>query len=193
MTVGRALVGHCHALDIRELARRDHLVPGHAFRWCWWGDEEHAELHAAVNVVVGKDGLILDYTDEYGDAQTCLIELERTPCYFGGTRVWMTCPRCGRRAAILYFGNGARRFGCRICYGLAYASQREGLYWGSWNRYLRLSESLKTRPKGMHYKTWYAKLAKAEEVAARHWRMAMPVRMAQLLNTPTRTRQEARR
>lgn len=52
------------------------------------------------------------------------VTLERTPCHYGGSRLWFRCPAqsCGRRVRILY---GGGYFLCRKCMGLSYASQRE--------------------------------------------------------------------
>jgi len=51
------------------------------------------------------------------------IELHRTPCRYGGTRLWFVCPesRCHRRVAILYWRDYVA---CRRCHGLAYHSTR---------------------------------------------------------------------
>ncbi len=60
------------------------------------------------------------------------IRVERTPCHYGGVRHWFLCPRCGRRARILYLANGARPadcvFGCRICLGLTYHKRQTGRF-----------------------------------------------------------------
>ena len=59
---------------------------------------------------------------EYG------INLETTPCTFGGGRWWFRCPLvkngtpCGRRCFKLYEPPGANYFGCRGCYDLTYES-----------------------------------------------------------------------
>ncbi len=52
------------------------------------------------------------------------LRLAWTPCNYGGSRPWFLCPGagCGRRAAILY-GPASPPL-CRLCLGLAYASQR---------------------------------------------------------------------
>lgn len=52
------------------------------------------------------------------------IAVTRTPCRFGGARVWFGCA-CGRRSARLYLGGDG--FRCRTCAGLSYASQRDSM------------------------------------------------------------------
>lgn len=51
------------------------------------------------------------------------IPLTATPCYFGGSRYWFSCPLCTQRVAVLYLGR--HLFGCRRCYDLTYASKNE--------------------------------------------------------------------
>jgi hypothetical protein len=56
------------------------------------------------------------------------IQLTATVPRFGGWRYWFICPRraCQRRCRVLYrerFTN-ARAFACRLCYALAYETQR---------------------------------------------------------------------
>jgi hypothetical protein len=59
---------------------------------------------------------------EYG------INLETTPCNFGGERWWFRCPLvkngqpCGRRCFKLYEPPGANSFGCREGHDLTYES-----------------------------------------------------------------------
>lgn len=52
------------------------------------------------------------------------VGIERTPCNFGGHRIWFRCPtlRCGRRVKKLYAVQ--RLFGCRKCLCLDYPAQR---------------------------------------------------------------------
>ena len=89
------------------------------------------------------------------------IKLDWTPCHFGGYRPWFLCPRCGRRAAILYAG---QYFYCRVCRDLAYPSENEGRL----DRLYRQANKIRRRlncepgalnpinipPKGMHEKTF---------------------------------------
>ncbi|MEI9410863.1 hypothetical protein [Mesorhizobium salmacidum] len=51
-----------------------------------------------------------------------IIPLEITEQPFGGERRWFICPRCDRRCAVLYAGEG---FSCRLCLNLGYRSQYE--------------------------------------------------------------------
>jgi hypothetical protein len=48
-----------------------------------------------------------------------------TPTNFGGRRMWFQCPNCYRACSGLY---GGRRFYCRKCWRLTYASQYE-VWW----------------------------------------------------------------
>jgi hypothetical protein len=52
------------------------------------------------------------------------IELLRTPCNYGSSRVWFSCPSCSRRVRCLY---GTKYFRCRKCHDLIYESQCEAL------------------------------------------------------------------
>jgi len=59
------------------------------------------------------------------------VELEATPCNFGGIRYWFVCPllrdgaACKERVGKLYLPPHAKYFGCRRCYNLTYRSQKE--------------------------------------------------------------------
>lgn len=59
------------------------------------------------------------------------IDLETTPCNFGGERWWFRCPLvkngtpCKRRCFKLYEPPGANHFGCRECFDLTYRSAQE--------------------------------------------------------------------
>jgi len=59
------------------------------------------------------------------------LDLETTPCNFGGVRWWFVCPLvkdgrpCRRRCGKLHKPFGALYFGCRACYDLTYTSCQE--------------------------------------------------------------------
>jgi hypothetical protein len=102
------------------------------------------------------------------------IELDWTPCHYGGERPWFRCPRCYERRAVLYSVNG--RFRCRGCHDLAYTSTREN----ELDRCIRRADRLRARlgdtsrgaiwrhptgpkPAGMQWET-YSQLREALDV-----------------------------
>lgn len=108
-------------LDVRRLQRDGYLRPGMSYGWQWGGKR-------TVNMRVEADRIRLTYrARQFGGEWQDMdypVRLERTPCNYGGVRVWFRCPviRCGRRAAVLY---GGRIFACRQCHRLGYRCQRE--------------------------------------------------------------------
>lgn len=97
-------------------------------------------------VSVCAGGLAFAYTHR-GERHTCQVDLDWTPCHFGGRRPWFRCPECGRRAGRLY---GGGRFVCRKCAGFRYESQYDPLG-GAASRFQRTRERLQR--KGLHWNT----------------------------------------
>ena len=161
--MAKPLAAHCHRLDVRQMAREGVLVPGATSAWGWWADKEHTQQVASGTIRAYVSDFVFEYADDEGNNYSQGIILLRTPCNYGGSRVWMQCPRCGKRVAILYWGNGARYLRCRTCYDLAYHSQRTGPYWRMWDKYRELLEKMEGgKPKGMHRKTWGQLVTKAD-------------------------------
>jgi len=100
----------------------------------------------AVHACTGRDRDAGEAKDGgFSDAHTVteIIPVVRVPCRYGGSRPYFLCPvaGCGRRAIKLYLSRqqpGRRRFLCRHCSGLAYASQSEK----SWQRAARRAHKL---------------------------------------------------
>lgn len=103
-----------------------------------------------------------------------IVPLGWTSCHFGGQRPWFIC-WCGRRAAVLYFGN--KYFRCRKCLGLIHASVNESKPDRAYRKMLKIRrrlgctdnimEPILFKPKGMHYKTFRRLLdehAEAEKI-----------------------------
>jgi hypothetical protein len=112
------------ALDLWELARGGPLTPGRTgiSRWTRGGVE------VIIAWVVRPDALRVFYTlPDRRSGETAAhddaVPLLRTPAFFGGALVWLACPGCSARARILYLPPSGRRFLCRRCHNLAYASQ----------------------------------------------------------------------
>ena len=110
-------------LSVHSVHRHGVLKPGAACLWQWtWntGDTSSIGLRCL------KDALRLDFKvrtcgEDWRDVVQ-VVDIEHTPCHYGGTRPWFRCPRCGRRVAVLYGGSA---FYCRTCHGLTYRSQTE--------------------------------------------------------------------
>ena len=86
-----------------------------------------------VELSPGRLGLRVDYLHFSGSGGPTLvdyvIELEATPCHFGGSRWWFRCPggaprsECRARRQTLYRPQEEPMLACRSCHGLTYRSQ----------------------------------------------------------------------
>lgn len=102
------------------------------------------------------------------------IGITATPCHYGGLRHWFICPKCHRRASVLYC---AGLLVCRHCIGANYQTQlmqpidklfrkvekiRYRLGWQA-----GIAHGHGNRPKGMH-QTTYARLVAEHDRIADH-------------------------
>jgi hypothetical protein len=152
-------------LDVRRLQRDGLLEVRRSFNWRW---TRNGEPVADINIIPENDRVVLIYRTQQSDQerteQNYPVLLERTPCNYGGERVWFRCPvaGCGRRAAILY---GEKIFACRFCRHLAYPCQNASSERRAISRANVFRERLgdrgsifdpfPLRPKGMHLRTYY--------------------------------------
>lgn len=154
---------HFISLDVRKLQRDQLLEPGQAYNLHQY-EYRFGRKRGIFSISTRKDFLELGYSscnpkDDCFPPQN--VQIAWTLCHFGGYRPWFLCPKdkCGRRVAILY---GPQPMLCRLCWRIAYESQRE-------NKIQRLRRRLRsiesfcyrssgaqagTRPKGMHYRTF---------------------------------------
>lgn len=112
-------------VDIRYMKKRGLLNPGTSGSLSWTRGEAEA---GSIRYRVEEYRLILNYRHRPhgGDWENVeeVVWFECTPCNYGGKRMWLQCPCCHRRVAILY-GPG-KRFLCRQCHKLSYSSQMSG-------------------------------------------------------------------
>lgn len=149
------------SVDIRAWYRDGMMTPGNKTCWQW---SRRNKSFATLSVAMGIKELVLrpletESLNFRGDSYG--IELDWTDCALGGKRIWFRCPLCRNRVAILYWGQG---FGCRKCFKLAYASEREDEF----NKAARRAGWLRKRlgwapgilnpksgkPKGMHWRIY---------------------------------------
>jgi hypothetical protein len=112
-------------IDIRYMKKIGSLKANHtgSLSWACGG-----EPTGNIRYTCYRDRLQLNYSfrQHGGEWQPIeqLIPFDRTPCNYGGERLWFLCPCCDRRVGVLY-GEDVL-FLCRHCYQLPYASQQEG-------------------------------------------------------------------
>jgi hypothetical protein len=163
-------------IDVRRWQRDGLLLPFHYFQWCWTRDGERV---ASIGVRVQAESVTLIYTHSRWDSEPRALEyavdLERTPCNYGGERVWFRCParNCGRRVAILYC---AGYFVCRHYLQLAYETQREQPPDRALHKAQAIHEKLGGtgiiddpvfKPKGMHWQTYSRHIERFREAESR--------------------------
>ena len=156
-------------LDIRRLHRAGALSPGRAVSWQWTvNDRVIASIR--VHAQAGSVTLGYNYTPHGRPVEVIsqTVWLESTPCAFGGSRSWFTCPTCSKRVAVIY--GAGRLFACRRCKGLAFSSQGEAADDRAARRANRIRKLLGwqigilngpgLKPKGMHQRTYQRLLAR---------------------------------
>ena len=122
---GNCTTDEYRRLDVRRWQRDGFLAPGRTFGWEW---TRNGETTASIQVRIDQGQAILSYRrrSSGGDwrHENYPVQLDWTPCTYGGQRAWFLCPAngCGKRVAVLY---GGGIFACRRCHRLAYPSQRE--------------------------------------------------------------------
>ena len=90
------------------------------------------------------------------------VEVDWTPCHYGGARPWLVCRGCGMRRLVLY--RLQSRVRCRVCAGLAYVTQSVARFRRLQIRRQRISRRLggdgkpcgefPDKPPGMHWRTF---------------------------------------
>jgi hypothetical protein len=112
----------------------------------------------------GRIHLAYEYSSQTqkSEAVEQTILLTRTSCHFGGSRIWLVCPKCLTRVAALYAP--WKYFLCRHCYRLTYPSQLESASYRLMRKARKIRERLGAdnnlfmpviaKPKGMHWQTF---------------------------------------
>lgn len=157
---GKPETGDSMPLDLRLIARRGLLVPGNRFSWHW---RVSGQESAGITISVEDGALVLSYRRRRtGDVVEQRLYLQSSPCHLGGSRDWFTCPRCGKRVAVLYAPGSY--FACRQCGGLTYATQKKGAGDRASTKANKIRQRLGWsvgvlndtggKPKGMHWSTY---------------------------------------
>ncbi len=167
-----------HDIDIRRLKKWGSLEPGRTGTLSWISNGTKT---GSVGYRIDEDRMILSFQHRPNGGEWEPVEqsinFDRTPCNYGGHRLWFLCPRCFRRVAVLY--GPEKYFLCRDCLDLAYTTQQENLpmrlTFKAQKIRERLGASLCTsdpiweKPKGMHWKTFHRLKKEAYEATEQTW------------------------
>lgn len=165
-------------IDIRAWTRDSLLHPGFVIQTSW---KLAGQRTGSMCTHVGDGRVWLVYSHRFNGGSWKEVQEEvriaYTACGYGGQRPWFLCPKCERRAAILYLGRSL--FLCRECCGLTYTSRQES---GNIPKQMaRKMERIKhklsiqepgglltdmriDKPKGMHWRTYTRLMKELEEV-----------------------------
>ncbi len=180
---GRPLVENCLKLDIVSLVRHGRTNEWRLLSWLDGLDEPFA--HAWYWLDLARSELILSYvTVPAGRSVKLRIRLDETHPHFGGRRWWVLCPGTNRRCRMLYHGPGSDYFLGRNALCLAYESQREDPAFRSLRRAQKILVGLGgdgdldeihylPKPKWMRWRTFDARMTKAQEASADSWSQAL--------------------
>ena len=159
----RKTLEECHRVDVRYMYKRGLLKEDMAGSLSW---TTRGEPSGSISYRFYDGYLMLSYIlttedsePEHIDDQ---IQVEWTPCNYGGHRPWFRCPSYNRRVMVL--ARQGRLFRCRKCHHIPYGSQTEMRA----DRLIRearkiralvgasddLQEPIWRKPKGMHRKTF---------------------------------------
>lgn len=118
-----------------------------------------------------------------GEEMSYCIPVTYSDCNYGGERPWFRCPNtnCNKRVGKLFMAG--KYFLCRHCYNLAYETQNMSGPFRLLERAQNIRERLgaksldttapfPSKPKGMHWKTYYKLKNKHDRTASLCWGMA---------------------
>lgn len=162
---GRPLKSDAMDLDVNHVRRSGGFEIGSNRLWTWrWSHWRECSIGVWGR---GEDeGVTLAYTVTPHDGRELFqvredVEVDWSPCRYGGRRAYWLCPGCGRRAVKLY-GVGAS-YRCRTCHRIAYQTQREKAHDRVQTRANKIRkrlggppgvEMIPPKPKGMHWRTY---------------------------------------
>lgn len=170
------------SIDISLFQRAGRLKAGNeGYYHTYWTNSRTRKQAGSMTTYTTTDYIRLIYTTTHnwtGEKKDhdYNVEIDWTPCNYGGQRAWFVCPECGEKARKLYMKNSL--FYCRKCNNLNYYSQQisktDQLMDGIREKIYRVQKRLKAernplshwepRPKGMHFVTYQRLLQELREL-----------------------------
>lgn len=137
--MARAVAEQSNGISIAWLKEKDCIPKPSGFRsgtvsWTFGMSENKSSVGYSITLDENESYMRLYYThtDRWDNTKSEMdfrIQLEATPCNYGGKRYWFVCPLtkngeyCGRRVGVIY--SIGKWFGCRHCGNIAYSAQAE--------------------------------------------------------------------
>lgn len=150
---------HTLKIDLRVWHKRGLLWDGGTNSWSW---SRGGEPVGSIMFTVSVDNIRLTYATNGQDASQT-IRTTSTPCRYGGSRRWFTCPCCGGRCLVLFMRSG--RFACRQCQRVSYTSQSGSEHDRALTNYHRLNALMEAgKPKWQRWATFNKLEARVEQV-----------------------------
>ncbi len=106
-------------IDVRYMRRQGLLRPGRVGTLSW---TRNGEPSGSIRYSCWGDHIVFNYRHNDEPVEQ-IVYFDRTPCRFGGERLWFLCPHCRRRCEVLSIAG--KYPACRKCYRLPYQSQCE--------------------------------------------------------------------
>ena len=120
----------CKTLPIYSFLREGFLKPGRTVTGIltrWYADgREVASIGIDIHAQSVESAYCRLYYQHSYQTVDYTVNLTTTRPHFGGVQWWFVCPMCNRaRCSKLYLPPSGRRFGCRSCHDLTYASSQK--------------------------------------------------------------------
>lgn len=167
-----------NAINVSDFYKAGVFTHGYIGGWQWGNGK------SSISINTSEKQLTLSYGSN-GKSFNYPIQIDSTPCNYGGVRYWFKCPRCNGRVGKLYI-DGNLLFECRKCKKLNYATQQDNKLDSTRLVMYRIREKLKwqydsawmqpwhrIKPKGMHYSTFDKLVARHDDLEAKTNRYCM--------------------
>jgi hypothetical protein len=131
------------------MRQRGLLNVGTSVTWAW---SRGGEPSGNIRFTVNESSIRLAYNVKGQDASQTVWTTE-TPCGYGGSRRWFSCPVCDGRCEVLFMRQS--RFACRSCQRVSYRSQNGSEHDRLNARYHRLNALVEAgKPKWQRWATF---------------------------------------
>jgi len=167
-------------IDIRYMKKQNILKPGSNgnFNWARNGKPNGSIKYRCHDYFLQLNFSYRQLGHEWQTVEQ-RISFDRTPCHYGGERLWFLCPNCNKRVGILCCDDS--KFLCRHCHRLPYASQHQQRLTRLISQKHKLGEHIFAsyahgdglgKKKGMHWRT-FSRLHARYQTIEQDWQQHM--------------------